>query len=223
VNQTRLDTVEIEPPGTAEASVIWLHGLGASGHDFEGIVPLLPLPSSHGVRFVFPHAPAIPVTLNQGMIMRAWYDISEINLRRGHDLEGVRRSCKLVRRLIEREVERGIEASRIVLAGFSQGGAIALHLGLRHPHALAGIMGLSTYLVEEESLAEEAADANRTTSIFLAHGSFDPMVPFEKGERARDRLQEMGYPVEWHSYPMQHEVCPAEIDDIGAWLEGVLA
>jgi phospholipase/carboxylesterase len=214
-----LPAVELEPAIPARSSVIWLHGLGADGHDFEPIVPELGLPDSLAVRFIFPHAPSIPVSINGGMVMPAWYDIRELELRRGHDEQGIGRSAEQVRALIARENERGVESERIVLAGFSQGGAIALHVGLRHPHKLAGVIALSTYLLGEESLARELAPANRRVPIFQAHGLQDPMVPFERGLAARERLLELGLPVEWHTYRMQHAVCPEEIRDIGAWLK----
>lgn len=218
-----LDCVQLDPPGgQARSTVIWLHGLGADGHDFEPIVPHLGVDPALDVRFVFPHAPAIAVTLNQGMVMPAWYDIAEADLQRRHDEAGVRRSAAQVRALIEREVARGVPAERVVLAGFSQGGAIALFEGLRHPHRLAGILALSTYLVCEETLMSERGEANATTPIFVAHGELDPMVPITRGEHARDRLAALGHPLQWQSYRMQHQVCMEEIEDIGGWLNTVL-
>jgi phospholipase/carboxylesterase len=217
-----LPCVEVQPSGQARSAVIWLHGLGADGHDFEPIVPYLNIPDSAGVRFVFPNAPQIPVSINWGMVMPAWYDITEADLRKRHDEAGVRRSAEQVEALIRRENERGIPAGRIVLAGFSQGGAIALHLGLRYPEKLAGIMALSTYLVCEDSLEQELGDANRDTPLFQAHGIQDPMVPLDRGEAARNRLGELGIQVQWQAYPMMHEVCPQEIQDIGNWLNRVL-
>lgn len=218
-----LDCVQLDPPGgTAHASVVWLHGLGADGHDFESIVPHLGLDPSLAVRFVFPHAPAMAVTLNNGMVMPSWYDIAEADLRRRHDEAGVRRSAAQVRALIERENERGVASERIVLAGFSQGGAIALFEGLRHPRRLAGILALSTYLVCEDSLLDELSAANANTPVFIAHGELDPMVGIERGEAARDRLLALGHAVQWHSYPMQHQVCLEEIEEIGRWLGSVL-
>ncbi|MCC5859199.1 MAG: alpha/beta hydrolase fold domain-containing protein [Ectothiorhodospiraceae bacterium] len=207
----------------ARASVIWLHGLGADGHDFEPIVPELRLPAEHGVRFLFPHAPVRPVTLNAGMAMRAWYDIIALGGNAQQDAAGIRQSARQLEALIQREHERGVPAERIVLAGFSQGGAIALHTGLRHPERLAGIMGLSTYLPLGDTVEAERHSANAQTPIFLAHGSMDPVVPMAMGERSRDGLQAMGYPVEWHDYPMVHQVCMEEIEDISAWLQRVLA
>lgn len=214
-----LSCVELEPrDGPAERAILWLHGLGADGNDFVPIVPELGLDPALRVRFVFPHAPAIPVTINMGMVMRAWYDITDLDLGRRHDADGVRRSASAVAQLIAREEARGIPAERIVLAGFSQGGAIALHEGLRHPKRLAGIVALSTYLVLEATLGEEASPANAALPIFQAHGTHDPMVPVAAGERARDRLVASGHDVEWHAYPMEHQVCGPEISDLGAWL-----
>jgi phospholipase/carboxylesterase len=209
--------VEVQPDTDARFSVLWLHGLGANGHDFEPIIPELGLDKDFAIRWVFPNAPAIPVTLNGGMVMPAWYDIEEADLRRRHDEEGIQRSTEQVRALLAREVERGIPSECTVLVGFSQGGAIALHTALRHPDRLLGIIGLSTYALREDSLGSERVDANDKTPVFLAHGSFDPMVPVDRGESQRDMLTEMGYAVDWHTYPMAHEVCLEEIRDLGKW------
>lgn len=218
-----LDCVQIDPlGGDARSCVLWLHGLGADGHDFESIVPHLALDPALGVRFVFPHAPSIPVTLNGGMVMPAWYDITEVDLRRRHDEAGVRRSAAQVRALIERENERGVSSERIVLAGFSQGGAVALFEGLTHPRRLAGILALSTYLVCEDALLAGLSPANADTPVLQAHGDFDPMVSIERGEAARDRLVALGHRVQWHTYPMQHQVCMEEIRAVGTWLTDVL-
>jgi phospholipase/carboxylesterase len=217
-----LPSVEIEPHGEARASVVWLHGLGADGHDFEPIVPELGLSPDLGVRFVFPHAPAIPVTLNAGFVMPAWYDIRDGDLTTRHDVEGVRRSAEQIRNLVEREVDRGVSPDRIVLAGFSQGGSVALHLGLRYPDRLAGLLALSTYLVKPESLDENRHPANAGLGIFQGHGTLDPMVPIERGEDARERLLAWGYDVAWKDYPMAHGVCAEEVRDIGQWLGTVL-
>ncbi len=217
-----LECVEIEPRQKATSSVIWLHGLGADGHDFPPIVPALGLPEDHAIRFVFPHAPRIPVTLNQGMVMRAWYDIVELDLKRGHDEKGIRDSSGRLEELIVRENERGVPSECILLAGFSQGGAISLFTGLRYSERLAGILALSTYLLLESSLERERSGINADIPIFQAHGTFDPMVPFDKGTAARDRLRELGYSVQWHEYPMQHQVVLEEIQAIGAWLKRVL-
>lgn len=215
-----LSSVEVEPEGPADAAVIWLHGLGADGHDFEPIVPYLGLDADVRVRFVFPHAPERPVTINDGMVMRAWYDIRAVALEREIDESGVLESSEQVLALIARERDRGIEPMRLVLAGFSQGGAIALHAALRHPERLAGVIALSTYLVREETLEAERTEANHDVPIFQAHGTLDPMVPLQNGERARDRLAELGYPLEWKTYAMGHEVHPGEIRDVGSALNG---
>jgi len=217
-----LDAIEIETAPNPAASVIWLHGLGADGNDFVPIVGELELPDVP-IRFVFPHAPMQPVTINNGMVMRAWYDIPGADLARREDERGVRASQTLVEALIAREKARGTPARRIVLAGFSQGGAIALQTGLRHPERLAGIMALSTYVPLAESLEAEAHAANRGLPIFMAHGLYDPIVPIAAARRSRDLLQSLGYVVEWHEYPMPHSVAPQELDDIGAWLRRVLA
>jgi phospholipase/carboxylesterase len=216
-----LSCVEVEPPGRAARSVIWLHGLGADGHDFEPIAPVLGLPPGLGIRFVFPHAPRRAVTINEGFIMRAWYDIRSPRIEAEPDLAGLRESARHLGALIERENGRGVPTGRIVLAGFSQGGAVALHAALRHQEALAGVMALSCYLVDRSSLEAERHAANGAVPIFQAHGSEDAMVPLERGIEARDRLLELGYAVEWRAYPMGHEVHPQEIQDIGAWLRRV--
>jgi len=217
-----LECVEIETGPRPEKSVVWLHGLGASGHDFEPILPYLGLPASSSVRFVFPHAPEIPVTLNMGMVMPAWYDIVELDLKRRHDEAGVRRSQEQVLALMAREQERGTPSEDLVLAGFSQGGAVALYTALRFEETLAGCLALSTYLVGDEELDRERSPINQEIPIFQGHGRFDPMVPLDRGEHCRDRLVELGYRSIWREYPMQHEVCMDEIVDVGAWLTEVL-
>jgi phospholipase/carboxylesterase len=217
-----LDAIEIETAPHPQASVIWLHGLGADGSDFEPVVGELHLPA-RPLRFVFPHAPMQPVTINGGMVMRAWYDVLGNDLARREDASGVRESQRLLEGLIERERARGSAAGHIVLAGFSQGGAIVLQTGLRHSEHLAGIMALSAYVPLADSLAAEAHAANRGTPVFMAHGAHDPIVPASLGRRSRDLLESLGYPVEWHEYPMPHAVCAEEIDHIGAWLRRVLA
>jgi phospholipase/carboxylesterase len=219
-----LPCVEIEPRRRADAAVVWLHGLGADGHDFEPVVPELGLPPSAAVRFVFPHAPAIAVSLNYGMVMPAWYDIAGPDLRRTrHDEEGIRRSAARVEALIARERERGVAADRIVLAGFSQGGAIAIHTALRHRERLAGLVALSTYLLLEDALERELSDANRALPVLMCHGTFDPMVPEDRGRACRDRLTSLGYAVDWHTWPMEHQVCREEIGVVGAFLRERLA
>lgn len=221
---TLLDCVVLEPGRPADAAVIWLHGLGASGHDFPPVVAELGLPEDHAIRFVFPHAPRIPVTINGGMVMPAWYDILNMDFdQRRVDEDGVRASAARLEDLVARERERGIPAARTVLAGFSQGGAIALHAGLRHPERLAGVLALSTYLAVDGDAEDERAASNLDVPILQCHGSQDPMVPMTKGEAARDRLRELGYEVEWEDYPMQHQVCMEEIERIGAWLRRVLS
>jgi phospholipase/carboxylesterase len=213
-----LDAIEIETAPAPRASVIWLHGLGADGHDFVPIVPELGLPPALSVRFVFPHAPARPVTINGGMVMRAWYDVVDAGGARREVAAGVRESQRQIEALIERERSRGTPAAAIVLAGFSQGGAMALHTGLRHPERLAGIMALSCFLPLAEMLAAEAGKANRETPIFMAHGTRDPLIPLARGLEARDLLATLGYRISWHQYPMPHAVCAEEIADIADWL-----
>jgi phospholipase/carboxylesterase len=215
-----LDSIEIETAKNPSASVIWLHGLGADGNDFAPIVPALGLPKA-AIRFVFPHAPIQPVTINGGMRMRAWYDITDGAIRR-EDESGVRASQKLIEALVAREKERGTAAKRLVLAGFSQGGAIALQTGLRHPERIAGIMALSTYLPIAEKFPAEASAANRGVPIYMAHGSYDPIVPLARAEESRALLQSLGYAVQWREYPMPHSVCAEEVAEIGAWLSKVL-
>ncbi len=214
-----LETVEIGAQEDATHSIIWMHGLGADGNDFVPIVPELRLPEELKVRFVFPHAPVQPITINGGMPMRAWFDIQSLDRELKVDHEGIEQSRQGIEALMAREQTRGIPADRLVLAGFSQGGAMALHIGLRYPQALAGIMALSTWLPQSEALGEEASEANKGTEIFMAHGSYDPMVPCAFGEMSRDNLQQAGYSVSWHSYPMQHQVCLEQIADIGLWLK----
>jgi phospholipase/carboxylesterase len=217
-----LDAIEIETGPQPTASVIWLHGLGADGSDFVPVVDALDLPDGP-IRFVFPHAPMQPVTINQGYVMRAWYDIASTDLERRADEGGVRASQKLIEALLEREKSRGTSARRIVLAGFSQGGAIALQTGLRQPERLAGIMALSCYVPIAASLASERAAANGDVPIFMAHGLYDPIIPVRLARESRDLLAQLGYGVEWHEYPMEHSVAPEEVDAIGAWLRRVLS
>jgi phospholipase/carboxylesterase len=222
-NPAMLATLELETGRRPTAAVIWLHGLGADGHDFEAIVPELDLPDARPVRFVFPHAPMQPVTINGGAVMRAWYDVYALEGARREDEAGVRASQARVEELIARETSRGIPASRLVLAGFSQGGAIALQTGLRHPERLAGVLALSTYLPLAGTLAAEASAANRGVPIFMAHGLHDPLIPVERAAISRERLAGAGYAVEWHEYPMAHAVCMQEITHVSAWLQRVLA
>lgn len=217
-----LEAVELETGAPPRASIIWMHGLGADGHDFVPIVPELGLPPTLPVRFVFPHAPMQPVTINGGMVMRAWYDVVPDDGERRAVESGVRASQQRIEALIEREQQRGMPAARIVLAGFSQGGAIALHTGLRYPRPLAGILALSTFLPLAEHLASEASPANRDVRIFMAHGLHDELIPPTRGRAGRDLLAKLGYRVTWREYAMPHSVCPEEIADIAAWLRAVL-
>lgn len=214
--------VEVESGDNMEGSVIWLHGLGADGHDFEPIVPELRLPADLGLRFIFPHAPVRPVTLNGGMSMRAWFDIVSLDRNGPVDEAGIRQSASALTALIEREHQRGIAYEKIVLAGFSQGGAIASHCALRYPQKLGGLMALSTYLPMLGALQAEVAEVKtsqaRSLPIFMAHGSFDPVLPIQLGTASRDALRALGFTVEWHEYPIPHSVCAEEISDISRWL-----
>jgi phospholipase/carboxylesterase len=219
---SQLEAIEIETTAAPGAAIIWMHGLGADGHDFVDVVPELNLPARPGVRFVFPHAPMRPVTINGGYVMRAWYDIRDDGGARREDPAGVRASQKSIEALIQRERERGVPAQSIVIAGFSQGGAMALQAGLRHGERLAGIMALSCSLPLADTLAAEAAPANRDVPIFMAHGTHDPMIPMARALRARETLAGLGYRVEWHEYAMPHSVSLEEIRDIAAWLGTVL-
>jgi len=223
MSEPLLPAIEVETAPNPDASVIWLHGLGADGNDFVPIVPELGLPATLRVRFVFPHAPVRAVTINNGMRMRAWYDISAADFTNRADLAGVRQSASAMEAWIARERERGIASERIVLAGFSQGGAIALYAGVRHGEPLAGIMALSTYLIAPEALADDASAANRKVSIFMAHGTADPVVRFAWGESSKRLLEAQGYAIEWHNYRMEHSVCLEEVHAIGAWLLRVLS
>lgn len=203
-------------------SVIWLHGLGADGHDFEPIVPELNLPPASSVRFIFPHAPEQAVTINGGMVMRSWYDILSMEIARQVDEAGIDQSAELVKKLIAQELDRGISSDHILLAGFSQGGAIALHAGLQYDKPLLGILALSTYLPLPGRILAGANTANQSIPIFMGHGTHDPVVPMQLGRQSCDHLIEQGYSVEWHSYPMQHSVNMEEIRDVGAWMTTLL-
>jgi phospholipase/carboxylesterase len=214
--------IELETGPKPTAAVIWLHGLGADGNDFVPIVSELPLAPDTAIRFIFPHAPFRPVTVNGGYVMRAWYDIYSLGDLSRQDRKGHDATRALVEDIIEGEIARGIPASRIVLMGFSQGGAVALYTGLRHAKRLAGIGVLSAYLPLADETMIEAHAANRDTAIFMAHGEFDPVVRPELGEQARDYLQRAHYRIEWHNYPMEHSVCREEIGDIGRWLNACL-
>ena len=220
---TLLECVETETGTNPTRSVIWLHGLGADGHDFHPIVPELKLTGLPAIRFVFPHATVQPVTINGGMAMRSWYDIKLADLGRQEDAAGIRISQQYVENLIARENARGVASEHIVLAGFSQGSAMTLHTGLRYPHRLAGLVALSGYLPIAETVEAERVPANAQTPIFMGHGKSDPVVQFPRAEASRDKLIALGYDVEWHAYPMQHSVCAPELDDISAFLRKVLA
>ena len=220
--QESTEAVILQPSLTPTASVLWLHGLGADGHDFLPIVPELQLPETLSVRFVFPHAPHRPITLNNGYVMRGWYDIKALALQAEEDEAGIRASELQVRRLIQAEIENGIPAKRIVLAGFSQGGAIALQVALRYPQQLAGVMPLSTYLPLRKFLAAEASTANANLPILMCHGTEDTVVPLQLGEHSRDLLLQQGYAVDFRYYDMPHSVCADEIKDISTWLMQVL-
>jgi len=210
-----LETVEITTDDHPQAAVIWMHGLGADGNDFVPIVRELDLSECPAIRFVFPHAETMPVTINNGYVMRAWYDILGMDLVRREDEVGLRKSQQQIEQLITREIERGIPAERIILAGFSQGCAMTLQTGLRHPKKLAGLLCLSGYLPLADKLPAECSEANRSTPIFMAHGRVDPVVQIARAETSRDFLTRLGYAIEWKDYSMPHSVCEEEIDDIG--------
>jgi phospholipase/carboxylesterase len=216
-----LETVELQSTPAPDAAVIWLHGLGADGHDFEPVVPELHLPARLRLRFVFPHAPVRPVTINMGMPMRAWYDILQMGGGREDDA-GIRAAQAQLEALVARERERGIDSRRIVLAGFSQGGAIALHTGLRHTERLAGILALSTYLPLAASLAAERSSANQDLPVFMAHGRLDEIIPIARARQSREWLESLGWAPQWREYAMPHSVCAQEIADIAAWLLTIL-
>ena len=218
-----LESLEIETAPNPDAAVVWMHGLGADGHDFEPIVPELGLPATTRIRFVFPNAPLRPVTINQGHVMRAWYDIRALAGVRREDEAGVRQSARQIEALLARERQRGIAPRRIVIAGFSQGGAMALHVGLRYADRLAGILALSCYLPLASTLDTELAPANRDVPIFWAHGLHDPMLPLAMAAQGREQIAALGYQIEWHQYPIPHSVSAEEIADVARWLERVLA
>jgi len=217
-----LPCIEIETAPEPTAAVVWLHGLGADGNDFAGLVPELNLAGCPPIRFVFPHAPSMPITINGGYVMPAWYDISGVDLVSRQDAQGIQTSEAAITALIEREIARGIAPGRIVLAGFSQGCAMALHTGLRCRHTLGGIIALSGYLPLADRFASERTAPNAKTPIFMAHGTMDPVVVIQRGEDSRNALSALGHPVQWHNYPMQHSVHPKEIVDISAFLKQVL-
>lgn len=216
-----LPTIEINPAKPAQRSVIWLHGLGADGSDFVPIVSELQSTQHLNIRFIFPHAPIMPVSINNGYEMRAWFDIYDIAIAAKIDESGISNSIKQLEKLIDKEVERGIPTENIIVAGFSQGAVIALNTGLCYSKKLAGILALSGYLPMADKVLQNASKINRDTPIFLAHGSEDPIVPYALGKATYASLQQAGYPVTWHSYPMPHSVCPEEIDDIAKWINDV--
>jgi phospholipase/carboxylesterase len=217
----KIEAVVLETGPDPAATVIWLHGLGADAHDFEPIVPELGLPDSKPVRFIFPNAPERPVTINNGMAMRAWYDILQMG-GGAEDEASIRESQALVEALVTGEVNRGIPHNKIALAGFSQGGAVVLQTALRQPKPLAGVLALSTYLPLAPKLAGERHAANRQLPIFMAHGDYDNMIDMGRALLSRDALQGLGYAVDWHTYPMAHSVCPEEVADISAFLQRIL-
>ncbi len=219
---TLLENIEIETAPNPSVAIIWMHGLGADGNDFVPLVKELDLTGLPGIRFVFPHAPSMPVTINGGYVMRAWYDIRGNDIVREEDEAGLRASQQQIEALIAREVARGIPPERIVLAGFSQGCAMALQAGLRHPHKLAGLMCLSGYVPLAAHLPAERSAASLATPIFLVHGRGDQVIPIARAEESRNLLAAQGYQLEWHEYMMQHSLCQEEIDDIGVWLHRVL-
>lgn len=223
MTQNALTGIVSNPRTPHRCTVVWLHGLGASGHDFEPIVPELGIQDDLGIRFVFPHAPEQPVTINGGYVMRSWYDIKEMDLMRRADANGIRDSQALVNALLKQEMAQGIPAHRVVLAGFSQGGLIALETGLRFESPLAGVMALSTYLPLRDEFPSAEESGNGSVPIFYGHGDMDPVIPIEQGELSRRFLQQAGYTVEWHQYAMEHSVSLAEIRHIKDWLSRVLA
>lgn len=217
-----LDAEIIEPKNQADACVIWLHGLGADGHDFVDAVPSLGLGGSHSIRFIFPHAPTMPVTMNGGMVMPAWYDISAIDLRAAQDEQGIKKMEQVILTLLNDQIQKGIKSERIILAGFSQGGAMALHTALRYPAPLAGAIVLSGYLPLHENLAKEMNAANSRLPLFMGHGFMDTIVSYWIGQQSCAHLQAAGFEVDWHSYLMAHTVTLSELHDIGTWIKNAL-
>lgn len=220
---SRENAVTIEPESEHKASVIWLHGLGADGNDFKPIVPELGLSDDLGIRFIFPHAPVRAVTINGGLSMRAWYDVKAIDLTMMEDVDSIKDSAALLEGLIQNEMDKNIPAHKIILAGFSQGGAIALYTGLRYSSSLAGILALSTYMPLLSNLQDEIHEANQSTDILQMHGNFDPVIPVFTAKKTHQRLEELECQIEWQDYPMQHAVCPPQINYIGKWIAKRLA
>jgi len=209
-------SIVVEPSVTASSAVIWLHGLGADGHDFEGILPQLNLPKNHSIRFIFPHAAVQPVTVNNGMAMRSWYDIYSMSIDEKVDIEGINQSANIVNELIEQQIASGINANKIVLAGFSQGGLVVLHCALHNQLSLAGVLALSTYypaVCKQQKIAE-----NKVMPIFMAHGTFDPVIPLAVAQKSKVFIESLKFNVQWQTYPMEHSVCMPEIEAITKWL-----
>ena len=214
--------VVVEPHSKHQSTIIWLHGLGDSGHGFAPIVPTLNLPQDLGIKFIFPHAPIQPVTINGGMKMRSWYDIKNMSFKDRVDLSGIQSSADLVKQLIDDEISAGIPSEKIILAGFSQGGVIAYYLGLQYSQKLAGLMTLSAYLANPNTIKDERHTANHDTPLFIAHGLYDPVVPYHLAEQAQSSLKQLNYQIEFHSYPIEHSLCLEEIELIGKWIQKCL-
>lgn len=217
-----LDSVVIDSVKKTDAIIVWMHGLGADGYDFVDVIPYLELPKSHGIRFIFPHAPQMPVTLNGGMVMPSWYDIASLTLEGNQDEVGLKKSQQAISALIDKTITEGIQAERHLLIGFSQGGALALQTGLRFPQKVGGIAALSSYLPLHTLLKVQRHEANTQTPIFMAHGRFDPLLPYGVGKQSYSYLKELHYDVSWHEYDMAHEVCLPELKDLGRWIRNRL-
>lgn len=218
----KLEYLEVNPKGKPEACVVWLHGLGADGYDFVDVVPSLNLPEGHNIRFIFPHAPQRPITINAGMVMPGWYDILGLTMKDPHDEVGIKASEQLIFLLLQDIFATGIPSDRIILMGFSQGGALSLHSALRFPQRLGGVAALSAYLPLDSLLPQERHPANAALPIFMAHGMADPVVPYLMGLHASQQLEKLGYSVEWHAYPILHTVCMPELADISHWIQRIL-
>ncbi len=215
-----LPAIEFETSSNPDSTVIWLHGLGADGNDFAPIVPELKLPADLAIRFIFPHAPSIPVTVNGGFVMPAWFDILEMDIDRQIDSTGLMASAREINTFIDREIDRGIDSRRIIIAGFSQGGAVAYQVVLSHKKTFGGLLAMSTYFATADTI--EYSESNKTIPILIQHGEHDPVVPELLGRKATTRLIKKGYSVSYQSYPMEHSVCPKQIDDISEWLQTIL-
>lgn len=217
-----LEKITIDPEGEHKATIIWLHGLGADGHDFEALVPELDLADALGTRFIFPHAPERPISINNGLVMRGWYDIRSLQLDETEDILGVEASAGQLSGLIEQELAGGIDSKKIILAGFSQGGVVALQTGLSYHKPLGGVMALSTYVADPSHLAQRLSAANRQLPLLMAHGLYDDVVPLELALTSRNLLKSLNYPVEWHDYPMAHSIHPEEVQVISHWIKSIL-